>query len=147
MNRGQPVGRENAAQYFDAHRYAFERVIEEVQLCQPPYGTVGYRSEFECSSPNGDEAKLRTAISSAEAIWLNVAYDRPEGAADRSLSSVGIVVHYRGLSYSGQVEQFIYEFAAADNATYQRREGSSAVVEREPLTQAPHHWYWWKIDR
>lgn len=81
-------------------------------------------------------------MASADAQWIKAYYTR-----DGELSSVAITVHAYGMSYAGVIEQFIYKVTPDTQAEYERTEDELAVTEREPMTEPPHHWYWWKIDR
>ena len=59
-----------------------------------------------------------------------------------------IVVHGEGMAFgAGVIEEFIFETTPALHAEYERKDDTIAVVEREPVTGPPHHWYWRKIDR
>lgn len=87
-------------------------------------------------------------MKAVDAQWISVNYAADNGAQEqRQLSRVRIAVHATGSVMSGVVVQFIYEAAPAQSARYERKDDGSAVIESEPVTASPHHWYWQRIDR
>jgi hypothetical protein len=143
---GRPVGREHAAAYFVAHRTALERVVAAVEHCQPVSGRIRTIEHIQCSSPNASAAELFAAMSAAKAIWVYPSYRRPDNEP-ATLNSVRIGMYATGFSFAGEIEEFIYQTEPAADAEYERNDDGIAITERQPLTDAPHHWYWWKIDR
>jgi hypothetical protein len=143
---GRAVGRENAVAYFETHRAALERVVAEVERCQPATGRIRAIEHVQCSNSNANAADLFAAISAADAIWVYPSYRRPDDEPV-TLSSVRIGVYAIGFSFAGEIEEFIYRTEPAAHAEYERNDDGIAITQKQPLTEAPHHWYWWKIDR
>lgn len=85
-------------------------------------------------------------MHAADAQWIRAFYKARDGAAP-SLRSVHISTYAFGVAYAGAIEQFIYEIIPETEASYERHDYGDAVLELEPVTEAPHHWYWRKIDR
>lgn len=142
---GRLVGRENAASYFNTHRSTFESVVAQVRLCQPEEGRISESGHIHCSRPNGRPSDLFAAMSAANTQWMRVYYDHRD--PEKPLSSVHIAIYSRGFSFAGEIEEFVYESAAAAHAEYERDDDGIAIVERLPVTGPPHHWYWRRIDR
>lgn len=141
------IGADHALTYFTAHRAELERVIEQVELCQPNSGRLDPTDAFHCHSPQGDAQDLGAAVVAADAKWIRAFYDERENQ-ERSLYRVMIAMPSSyGLSYAGVIEAFIFEATPNQHAEYEREDDGIAIVERMPVTDSPHHWYWWKIDR
>lgn len=141
---GARVGRANARTYFNEHRAAFERVVAQAELCQPPMGKIERNGAIQCTNSRGDPNGLRAAMSAADTQWIYVFTER--GAP--SLSGVDIVVYSYGVAFAGEVEEFRYRASAAAHAEYQMTDyGNGATTEMEPVTDPPHHWYWRKLER
>lgn len=86
-------------------------------------------------------------MSAADAQWVRTNYNERDGE-ERLLTSVHIAMPSSyGFSFAGVIEAFIYEAAAESEAVYERRDDGTAIIERQPVTDAPHHWFWWKIER
>ncbi|MCX7358657.1 MAG: hypothetical protein NT015_11050 [Alphaproteobacteria bacterium] len=143
---GRPIGRENATDYFEAHRAALNSVVAEVERCQPAHGRLRTVQHIQCSNPNASAADLFTAMSGANAIWVYPSYNRPDNGT-ATLNSVRIGMYATGSAVGGEIEEFVYQVEPASSAEYERDDDGIAIRQRQPLTDAPHHWYWWKIDR
>jgi hypothetical protein len=141
------IGADQARTYFTAHRVEFERIIEQVELCQPGSGRIDPTDPFQCHSPQGNPQELRAAMVAADAKWIRALYNERENE-ERSLYRVMIAMPSSyGVSYAGVIEAFIFETAPTEHAEYERNNDGIAITERLPVTDSPHHWYWWKIDR
>jgi len=140
------IGAENARAYFLDHRASLERVVEQVQLCQPETGRIERTSAFRCSTTQGAPQNLIAAMTASDVEWLRAGYRTTEGESP-SLSSIHLAIHSYGFSFAGSIESYIYEVTPETDADYERQDDGIAVVERQPVTDAPHHWYWQKIDR
>jgi hypothetical protein len=141
------IGADQARTYFTAHRTELERVIEQVELCQPDSGRLDPTNSFRCHSSQGGAQELRAAMVAADAKWIRALYNEHENE-ERSLYRVMIAMPSSyGLSYSGIIEAFVFEPTATEHAEYERNDDGIAITERLPVTDSPHHWYWWKIDR
>lgn len=81
----------------------------------------------------------------ADAKWIRVFYNTERG--QRSFTSVHIAIRSEGMAFAGVIEEFIFENTPAPHAEYERKDDGIAVVERQPVTGPPYHWYWRKIDR
>lgn len=142
---GTPVGRERARSYFNEHRAAFDQVVAQAELCQPETGRLDGIGDIRCTSPEGNAENLADAMKTARAQWIRAFYTGDD--ASRSLHRVHIAVHAYGMAYAGVIEEFIYEATPAIHAEFEREDDGIAVVERQPVTGPPHHWYWRRIDR
>lgn len=81
----------------------------------------------------------------AGAQWIRAYYN---GREERQLASVYVAMRSSyGFSFAGVIEAFVYEATPADEAAHEREVNGTAIIERLPVTDAPHHWYWWKVDR
>lgn len=141
---GPSIGREGAVAYFVEHRGSLQQVVDEAVLCQPETGRIDPTDTFRCASSRDPEG-LKGAMERASAQWISVRYDM-EGE-ERTLRAVHIAIRSQGMAFAGVIEEFIFESAPALSAEYQRRDDGIAVIERQPVTEAPHNWYWRKIDR
>lgn len=86
------------------------------------------------------------AMSAADAIWIYPSYRRTDDGP-ATLSSVRIGMYATGSAVGGEVEEFIYQTEPDPSAEYQQNDDGIAITQRYPVPDAPHHWYWWKIDR
>jgi hypothetical protein len=139
------IGRDRAVSYFSTHRSHLERVVQEVEQCQPEY-KVWLDGEFSCTSAGVDPARLRNAMQQAGARWLwvrrSAAYD-----GQRPIRSINIVVHSEGFSFAGIIVSFIFEASPSAEARYERTDDGIADIQRMPVTGPPHHWYWQHMRR
>lgn len=141
------IGAEQARPYFAAHRTELESVVEQVELCQPESGKIDQRTDFHCRSLEGNAQALRAAMAAADAKWIRAHYNERQGE-ELTLTSVHIAMPSSyGFVAAGVIEAFIYETTPAIEAAYERRDNGTAIVERQPVTETPHHWYWRKIER
>jgi hypothetical protein len=141
---GPSIGREGADGYFREHRAAFEQVVEQARLCQPETGRIDLKAGFSCTSHQSAQ-NLELAIARANAKWIRVYYETQSGR--RTLAAVDIAVRSDGMAFAGVIEEFIFISTPALHAEYERNDDGIAIVERQPVTEPPHHWYWRKIDR
>lgn len=81
-------------------------------------------------------------MASANASWIRAHYYGGE-----ELRALDVTVYGTGFSFAGVVEQFRYKATPADHAEYERKDDGIAITEQQPVTEPPHHWYWWKVDR
>lgn len=142
---GPSIGREGARAYFVEHRAALQQVVDQALLCQPDTGRIDQTFAFSCASAHEPEA-LRRAIQAAQAKWLRVFYD-DELSEQRSVRSVHIAIRSKGMAFAGVIEEYIFEIEPVLDARYEREDDGIAIIEREPVTGPPHHWFWRKIDR
>lgn len=84
-------------------------------------------------------------MQSARSEWIYVTYDG-EGEESR-VDAVQVIFHSYGTAYAGVVEGFIFEAEPQQSGVYEREDDGISVIERMPVTEPPHHWYWRKIDR
>jgi len=140
------IGRDRAPEYFAQHRDHFQHLIEQVQACQPETGRIDRLEYIRCSSPADSASGVFDAMQRVKARWIRPNYSEADDGT-RSLAGVDVTIHATGVSFAGVVEQFRYQVDPDSSATYERKEIGEAVIERLPLTDAPHHWFWWKVDR
>ena len=82
----------------------------------------------------------------AEVKWLRTFHDEREDQSP-ALTKIHIGVRSRGYSFAGVTEEYIYETTFAAEAHYERENIGEAIIERQPVTAPPHHWYWRRIKR
>lgn len=143
-----PIGSEAAQDYFATHRTELTSIVERVQDCQPDGGRIDAGSNFRCWSSAGAPANIVSAIEAADVPWIRVLYNEREGEP-RELSKILIAMPSSfGTSYAGVTEAFVYEVEPATETAYVRTDyRDGAYIERLPVTDAPHHWYWEMIHR
>ena len=141
------IGAERARDYFAAHRTELDVIVEQVQLCQAG-GRIDAHDDLQCPSSAGTPADVVSAITAADAQWIRVNYNERQGEP-RVLSSILIAMPSSfGTSYAGVTEAFVYENEPEAEAAYERTDyPDGAYIERLPVTDAPHHWYWQMIHR
>jgi hypothetical protein len=140
------IGREQSRNYFNQHEVALERVVEQVLLCQPEEGRIDLSINFNCSVTAGDPSDVRDAMAAAEVKWLRTFY-YAHGSETPLLTRIHIAVRSEGFSFAGVTEEFITEISAAAEAEYERENIGEALIERQHVTDAPHHWHWRRIER
>lgn len=138
------IGRERANAYFNGHRTALEQVVERAGLCRPETGRIDRSADFHCTSSE-DPRDLKGAMERANAKWIRVYYDNETG--QRSLRAVHIALRSEGMAFAGVMEEFVFESAPALHAEYERKDYGVGVIERQPVTGPPHHWYWRRLER
>lgn len=85
-------------------------------------------------------------MNSVDAQWIRADYTA-DSDGNKRLNRLSVAVHATGSVMSGIVVQFIYEVTPAQSARYEHKDDGIAVVESQPVTGPPHHWYWRRIDR
>jgi len=141
------IGAERARDYFSTHRTEMEAIVDQVELCEPDDGRIDDDSDFRCWSSQGSPESLLDAMTAADAPWIRVNYNQREDRS-RELASVLIALPSSyGFSFAGVTEAFLYEPHPATAGYVRTDQRDSVTLERLPMTEAPHHWYWWKADR
>lgn len=143
---GEPVGRDNAREYFATHRAELEHLREQVEMCKPWDGRLDRSAHFDCYTEQGSARAVTDAMIAADAQWIRVSYDEGDGDA-RRVSRIYVTVRSNGLAFAGTIEAFVYESEPALELRHQHDRAGLADVQLVPVTDAPHHWYWQQITR
>lgn len=93
-----------------------------------------------------DSRHLVDAMNAARAQWIRVDY-ADFSAEDSAITKVLIATHSHGTSFAGRIEAFIFEATPKADAEVEIKDDGIAIIERMPVTEGPHHWYWWRITR
>jgi hypothetical protein len=154
---GTDVQFERAAEYFEAHRAGFERVIRLVDECRPARPDSRFsrvfadrpesNSDLICLRPAGHISEIVTELNRNGFVAVDYAVNAERDEADGPIETVEILVFAVGLSVSGRSIAFVYEAAAAPgDVEVVQRENGSVLSERRPITTPPHHWFWEQVS-
>jgi len=154
LEQGEPVSREQAVDYFQAHRQHYEQIVVLVEQCRPRRvgATVGYfrvwadgsSSEgLHCGRANESIAPIVDALQRADAASVDYSTsDQPAPMSPESpMRSVSISPYSAGLGVSGSMIDFVYSFQPLMTPPADEGDVSSGV-ERRPVTPPPHQWWW-----
>lgn len=83
----------------------------------------------------------------ADAQWIRTYYDAREGVEPHMSSLYIAMPATYGFSFAGRIEAFVYEVTPAENDARQYLDNGTAVIQRMPITDAPYHWHWWRVER